>query len=138
MQNEDDLPLLVSSACPCDLGETLAQCDEHFWHNGHSPRIIAFADSKGVITTPQGARNRVQSLRRADVPFMTFPYPHADNPSREESEAGHSSMIRNITPATIVSGCLAPRLPLGKSTSGDLCGVIDDPSSGDQHVLTDT
>ena len=28
-----------------DVGETVEQCDEHFWGNGHSVRMIVFDDS---------------------------------------------------------------------------------------------
>jgi hypothetical protein len=45
MQDEDDLSFAILTNRSRDVGETVEQCDKHFWRNGHSPQIIVFDDS---------------------------------------------------------------------------------------------
>jgi hypothetical protein len=45
MMQADDLYFVVPTYRPRDVGETVQQYDEHFWRNGHSPKIIVFDDS---------------------------------------------------------------------------------------------
>ncbi len=45
MQDEDDLCFAIPTYPLRDVGETVEQYDEHFWRNGHSPRIFVFDDS---------------------------------------------------------------------------------------------
>jgi hypothetical protein len=45
MMNADELYFVIPTYRLRDVGETVEQYDEHFWRNGHSPRIIVFDDS---------------------------------------------------------------------------------------------
>ena len=45
MQDEDNLSFVIPTNRLRDVGETVEQYDEHFWRNGHSPRMIVFDDS---------------------------------------------------------------------------------------------
>ncbi len=45
MQNEDNLSFAIPTNRLRDVGQTVEQYDEHFWRNGHSPRMIVFDDS---------------------------------------------------------------------------------------------
>ncbi|HEX4614048.1 MAG TPA: hypothetical protein VH092_38050, partial [Urbifossiella sp.] len=41
----DDLYFVIPTYRLRDVGETVEQYDEHFWRNGHAPKIIVFDDS---------------------------------------------------------------------------------------------
>ena len=43
--NADDLYFVIPTYRLRDVGETVEQYDEHFWRNGHTPKIIVFDDS---------------------------------------------------------------------------------------------
>jgi hypothetical protein len=46
--NADELYFVIPTYRLRDVGETVEAYDEHFWRNGHSPRIIVFDDSSPV------------------------------------------------------------------------------------------
>lgn len=46
--NASDLYFVIPTYRLRDVGETVEAYDEHFWRNGHSPRIIVFDDSSPV------------------------------------------------------------------------------------------
>src|ERR1700733_5967341 len=48
MQTDDDLSFAIPTYRLRDVSETVEQYDEHFWRNGHSPKIIVFDDSSLV------------------------------------------------------------------------------------------
>src|SRR5271155_1721486 len=46
--NARDLYFVIPTYRPRDVGETVEAYDEHFWRNGHAPKIIVFDDSSPV------------------------------------------------------------------------------------------
>jgi hypothetical protein len=46
--NARDLYFVIPTYRLRDVGETVEAYDEHFWRNGHAPKIIVFDDSSPV------------------------------------------------------------------------------------------
>lgn len=59
MQDEDKLSFVIPTNRLRDVGETVEHYDEHFWRNGHSPRMIVFDDS-----TPANQEKYFQLLEK--------------------------------------------------------------------------
>ncbi len=98
--NNPDTYFVIPTHRLRDVGETIHEYDEHFWRNGHSPKLIVFDDS-----TPTNVEKYFNQLERLKTRCDLF---YVGPRQKEEFIAYVNSRLRNNRLEPLVKNLFRP------------------------------